>query len=112
MSPARRAPRGAATPPGVHVFRAELWPYEGPSAWFFVSLPEELADELEAAHGDRAAGFGSLPVEVSIGATTWSTSIFPDRGRGTYLLPVKKAVRRAEGLEVGDRPTVRLRVRT
>lgn len=32
----------------------------------------------------------------------WSTSIFPDRKRGTYLLPVKKAVRAAENLAAGS----------
>jgi hypothetical protein len=35
--------------------------------------------------------------------------VFPDKTRG-YLLPVKKAVRRAEGLEVGDAVRVVLAV--
>jgi len=30
------------------------------------------------------------------------TSIFPDRVRGTYALPIKCAVRTAEALQVGD----------
>lgn len=75
-----------------------------------MSLPGTLADELEAEHGHRAAGFGSLRVEVTIGATSWATSIFPDARRKTYVLPVKKAVRRAEGLETGSRVRVSLRV--
>jgi hypothetical protein len=43
-----------------------------------------------------------------VGATSWRTSIFPDSKTGTYLLPVKKAVRTAERLEPGG--TIRARV--
>lgn len=82
-------------------FTAEVWEHDGPAAWHFVSLPETVADEIEATWGHRAAGFGSLRVEVTIGKTRWSTSVFPDRKRGTYVLPLKKAVRVAERLAAG-----------
>jgi SOS-response transcriptional repressor LexA len=89
-------------------FTAELWEHDGPASWFFLSLPEALADDLEEMFGHRAAGFGSLKVEVTIGATRWSTSLFPDNKRATYLLPVKKAVRTAEGLVDGSTVEVEL----
>jgi hypothetical protein len=41
-----------------------------------------------------------------VGATTWTTSIFPDRKRGCYVLPIKRAVRKAEALETGDIATI------
>lgn len=82
-------------------FTAEVWEHEGPAAWHFVSLPEAVADEIEATYGHQAGGFGSLRVEVTIGKTRWSTSVFPDRKRGTYVLPLKKAVRVAEQLVAG-----------
>jgi hypothetical protein len=50
-----------------------------------------------------------IPVRARIGDSTWSTSLFPKDGR--YVVPVKAAVRRAEKLEEGDVPTVRLGVR-
>ena len=43
---------------------------------------------------------------MKIGATRWSTSIFPDKKRGTYVLPVKKSVRVAEQLAAGSRPRI------
>ena len=89
-------------------FTAEVWEHEGPAAWHFVSLPEAVADEIEAVFGHRAGGFGSLRVEVTIGRTQWSTSLFPDRKRGTYVLPLKKAVRVAELLVAGSPATVSL----
>jgi hypothetical protein len=82
-------------------FSAEVWEHDGPAAWYFVSLPEAVADEVDERFGHLAAGFGSLRVTVTIGASTWQTSVFPDRKRRTYLLPVKRAVRSAEGLEAG-----------
>jgi hypothetical protein len=49
-------------------------------------------------------------VDVTVGSTRWSTSIFPDSKRGTYVLPLKKAVRVAEGLSAGASARVELDV--
>lgn len=76
--------------------------------WVFVDLPAGLADEIEALAGGVARSFGSLRVEARLGGSTWRTSIFPTSS--TYLLPLKQAVRRAEGVELGGEVTVRLRV--
>jgi len=94
----------------MYVFSAELWQYDGPGAWYFVSLPPDLADDIRAKFGAEAAGFGSIKVEAAVRSTQWSTSLFPDKTRGTYLLPVKKSVRAAENLENGDVATVTLRI--
>ncbi len=87
-------------------FDGELWLWDARRAdtWTFVTVSQEvsaaIADEAEA-RGLRA-GFGSVRVEVRIGTSTWQTSVFPDRDSGLFVLPVKKAVRKAEGLSVGD----------
>lgn len=91
-------------------FSAELWEWEAQASWFFVSVPEEIADDIEELHGAHAGGFGSIRVKVAVGGSRWATSLFPDKKRGTYVLPVKKPVRVAEGLEVGDRVPVTLTV--
>jgi hypothetical protein len=84
-------------------FTAELWEYPAEKAsWFFLTLPTEVADEIEAAATTSRRGFGSVRVSVTVGSTTWATSIFPSREAGSYLLPVKKAVRVAEGIDAGD----------
>ena len=90
-------------------FTAELWLTEGDASWHFVTLPEELTDDIAQAT-PRRPGFGSVRVEVTIGGTTWTTSLFPDSKRGSYLLPVKKQVRTAEGLDAGDDVTVTLQL--
>ena len=85
-----------------------MWEHDGSASWHFLSVPEPIADDLEAEFGHRAAGFGSLRVEVTIGSSTWQTSLFPDAKRKTYVLPLKKAVRVAEGLTAGSTAAVEL----
>lgn len=93
-------------------FEAELWVWDArrDETWTFVSLPAEASEDIrELADGPRR-GFGSVPVRVSIGTTTWRTSVFPDGARGVYVLPVKRAVRKAEGLDAGDVASVTVEV--
>jgi hypothetical protein len=90
-------------------FTAELWPWreDEPGSWVFVTLPPDIGEELAIAAGPRN-GFGSVKVVATIGESTWSTSVFPEGGGGSFVLPVKKAVRKAEALDVGDAPRVRV----
>lgn len=91
-------------------FDAELWsPEESMEAWVFASVPADVSDDVRAL-GGPARGFGSVRVEVTVGGSTWRTSVFPDAKRGCFVLPVKKSVRRAEDLEVGDTARVVLQV--
>ncbi len=101
---------GSGAPDLTFGFEAELWESatEG-TTWVFVSLPADQADEI-ADLVPKAPGFGSVRVEVEVGSTRWRTSLFPSSASGTYVLPVKKAVRNAERLDVGDTASVELRI--
>jgi hypothetical protein len=95
---------------GTFEFAASLWRYPGADGWHFVSVPPEIsADITDIAAGIRR-GFGSVRIAVTVGATSWRTSIFPDSKSGTYLLPVKRAVRVAERLEAGDEVRAQLKI--
>lgn len=89
-------------------FTATLWLYPGDAGWHFVTLPPEVADEIDEVAGERA-GFGSVPVEATIGTSTWKTSLFPDKQAASFVLPVKKAVRQKEGIDADASVFVRLR---
>ena len=97
-------------------FTAPLWRWTArqetadPSAWCFVTLPVEVAEEVRLRAGEPR-GFGSVRVRVEAGTSRWETSVFPDSGSGSFVLPVKKAVRTARGVEEGDAMTVTLEVR-
>jgi len=90
-------------------FEAELWASESAEAWVFVTVPADLSEDIRAITGEPR-GFGSVRVEVTIGVTTWRTSVFPDSKTRCFVLPVKKAVRTAEAIEVGELARIGLRV--
>jgi hypothetical protein len=48
----------------------------------------------------KRGGFGSLRVNATVGATSWSTTL--NSRAGAFTLPIKKPVRLAEGLAEGD----------
>lgn len=89
-------------------FHAHLWEYEGPTSWFFFTVPDDQSDEIEELTSLTRRGFGSVRVRVTIGATSWNTSVFPDSKRKAYILPVKKQVRTSEGLGAGSAVDVTL----
>ncbi len=82
-------------------FSAPLWRWKGESPWHFVTLPFEQADEIDERTAHVQRGFGSVKVKVTVGSSTWSTSLFPATSEESYILPVKAAVRKAEGLVEG-----------
>ncbi|CAO1652470.1 MULTISPECIES: DUF1905 domain-containing protein [unclassified Salinibacterium] len=83
-------------------FTSEITPWSSKPSVYFVQVPPDVgADVKEIPSPPR--GFGAVAVEVTIGSTTWTTSIFPNSSvEDSFFLPVKAAVRRAEGLELGD----------
>jgi hypothetical protein len=93
-------------------FDADLWVWEArrDDSWVFVTLPADASAEIRDRTGGMRRGFGSVRVQVTIGGSAWRTSVFPDSASGCYVLPLKRAVRRAEALDVGDVATVRLEV--
>lgn len=93
-----------------YTFTAEVWLWKGDSAWHFISLPHDVADDIDDLTIGKTRGFGSVPVDVQSKDVTWRTSIFPDKKRGTFILPLKKHVRQQLGCEEGSMVDVTLRV--
>ncbi|NJS13342.1 MAG: DUF1905 domain-containing protein [Sphingopyxis sp.] len=90
-----------------------LWTTDkAPASWHFLTISGQAADDIHATalmrrmEGGQKRGWGSIKVVATIGATRWSTSIFPAKDAKGWLLPVKAAVRKAEAIVVGDDVTV------
>ncbi len=95
--------------PHEWTFEEPLWRWrEG--TWHFVTVPPEVSDTIDEVVGDATGGFGSVRVEVTVGASVWRTSLFPSKEEGAYVLPVKKAVRIAEGLREHESATITVRL--
>lgn len=86
----------------LYKMRAKVWLYPAMVAWHFVTLPKKESDKIKELFGAMKRGWGSLPVVVTIGKTSWKTSIFPDKKAGAYLLPLKALVRKQEQILVGN----------
>ena len=84
----------------------EIIYWRGPSPFHFVVVPDEQSAAIEAVASMVTYGWGVIPVSARIGRTDFTTSLFPRDGG--YLVPVKVAVRRAEGVELGDEVTIEL----
>lgn len=82
-----------------YTWTGELIEWRGPSPFHFVAMSTADSDDLREIANEVTYGWGVIPVRVRIGATEWTTSLFPRDGR--YLVPVKDKVRRAENLAVG-----------
>lgn len=85
----------------TYPIRAKVWLYPGDIPWHFITIKKRDTDDIKKEYIWPRRGFGAIPVKVTVGKTTWKTSIFPEKS-GTYLLPIKKEVRVTEKIKEGD----------
>ncbi len=91
-------------------FEAELYLWKEDASWVFVDVPIEVGEEIHDMPLPKK-GFGSVKVEVTVGSSTWSTSVFPSKESGSFVLPVKKEIRKKQQIDVGDNAQFELTVR-
>jgi hypothetical protein len=80
--------------------------WRGPAPYLFVEVPEDEAALIESVSAGISYGWGMIPADVTIGESTWYTALWPRKG--AYVVPLKDAIRRAEGIDLDDVVTVRL----
>ena len=92
-------------------FTAPLWRFSSEAAsWYFVYAPENFSAEIKQLVREkkiRTKGFAFVPVRVVVGENTWETTLFPNK-KEPYLLSINKKVRLKEGIDEGDKVTVKL----
>ncbi|MFG2631741.1 DUF1905 domain-containing protein [Streptomyces sp. NPDC048473] len=91
------------------VFTGRVIEWRGPSPFYFATVPEEQAADIREVAVLATYGWGVVPVEARIGEIAFTTSLFPKSGG--YLLPLRNAVRKPQGLSAGDDVTVNMTVR-
>ncbi len=90
-------------------FTASVWEWRGPAPYHFVSVPVEIAQEIKELASAVTYGWGMIPVAGKIGNTSFTTSLWAKNG--TYAVPLKDAVRKAEGISLEDTVSVELTLR-
>lgn len=81
-------------------FKGDIFEWRGPAPFYFVRVPEEIGREIKASAAMLTYGWGVIPARITIGKTEYTTSLFPKDG--SYLVPIKNAVRLPEKLELGQ----------
>ena len=89
-------------------FTGEIWYWRGPAPFYFVTVPDDAAEDIHEVAGMVTYGWGMIPAIVTIGRTSWYTALWPKDGG--YIVPLKADVRRAEDLEVDDTVEVGLSI--
>jgi hypothetical protein len=74
--------------------------WRGPSPFHFVAVPGDVADAIRSVANEVTYGWGVIPATVVVGATRFTTSLFPKDGG--YLVPLKDVVRKRESIAIGD----------
>jgi hypothetical protein len=90
-------------------FTGELWYWRGPAPYHFISVPPDGVRAIKAVAAAVTYGWGMIPAELRIGASRWSTALWPKDGG--YVIPIKDRYRLAERLALGDPVDVELTVK-
>jgi hypothetical protein len=74
--------------------------WRGPAPFYFLPTPVEVTEEIELYKRELTYGWGVIPAKVTIGITTVTTSLIPRNG--SFFIPLKDAVRKPNGIGLGD----------
>lgn len=88
-----------------YTFTAKVWLYPRMAGWHFVTLPQDIAEDIKETFADKKRGWGSIPVSITINNSTWKTSIFPDKQTQSYVFPLKADIRKKEHITEGSTVT-------
>jgi len=89
-------------------FAAEVIYWRGPSPFYFVRVPEKKAVAIRNISKEVSYGWGVIPSNVTIGTMDFYTALIPKDG--SYLVPLKKAIREATKIELGNRVKVDIHI--
>ena len=81
-------------------FAAEVVEWRGPAPYLFVVVPPEEAALIADLAPSVSYGWGMVPAAVAVGRTRVTTALWPRDGG--YVVPLKTALRRPEGVGLGD----------
>ncbi|MCH7983080.1 MAG: DUF1905 domain-containing protein [Chloroflexi bacterium] len=54
--------------------REKVWLYPGMQGWHFVIVNKKVSADIKKNFGNLKRGWGSFPVNVTVGKTSWKTS--------------------------------------
>jgi putative endonuclease len=83
--------------PSKYIIHAKVWKWEGNMAWYFINLDTALSEKIRESRGK-----GMVKIQAQIGSSVWNTSLLYHTEARTYLIAIKKTIRRKEQLIEGS----------
>jgi hypothetical protein len=96
--------------PTPYLIETKVWLWTGKAAWYFVSIGVELSETINQEFSYLKGGWGSIPVELTVGKTTWKTSMFPNSKTKEYIIPIKSAIRKSEKISENDIISIQIQI--
>ena len=87
-------------------FDSEVFEWRGPAPFYFAAVSDDAASQIKEVASLVSYGWGVIPCAVTVGKTTITTSLFPKNG--SYLVPLKDALRKPESIQVGQQLKISL----
>ncbi|MGJ0390839.1 DUF1905 domain-containing protein [Microbacterium sp. CGR1] len=81
-------------------FSGAIWFWRGPAPFHFVTVPPTESGMIGDVASVVTYGWGMIPVTVTIGSTTVTTSLWPKDGG--YIVPIKKVLQDRESVTIDD----------
>lgn len=88
------------------VFEGTVIEWRGPAPFHFVATPDAVTEQIEEVKRELTYGWGVIPAQITISKTTVTTALIPKNG--SFYVPLKDAIRRPNGIEVGQTVQVKL----
>ena len=82
-------------------FTNELIEWRGPAPFYFIPTPAKYTAEFKTIAASKSYGWGVLYANITLPGDYWKTTLMPKDG--SYLIPIKKAIRLQHGFEVGQK---------
>ncbi|MDQ5912207.1 MAG: putative endonuclease [Patescibacteria group bacterium] len=83
--------------PSKYTINAKVWKWEEDMAWYFINLDTALSEKIRESRGK-----GMVKIQAQIGKSSWNTSLLYHTEARTYLIAIKKLIRRKEQLIEGS----------
>lgn len=86
---------------------AKIWRWPGhTAAWHFIYVPRVISETIRK-NFPKSAMIKSM---FTIGDTSWESSMFRNNREHNYLIPVKKSIRKLEGLLAKDEIIIQVQI--
>ena len=93
-----------------YTFEGNVWTYNSPASWYFVSVPKTISEEIRTLFKQWEEGWGRLKCKAQIGKTVWETAIWFDTKYEAYTLPIKAEIRKKENIQADQHIVVYIKI--